>query len=167
MSPVMSSSHALQERASTSRIASARPNRRRARASTSCRRRTTLSPPGGRGSVARPTWRILENRRTLTAPRLAAQLPEHGLRADKVVVEDPAGDVEQLPDCGVADGIAHNRALLAGVHDVLGPQYRELLGNRGLVDTEDFLELVHAALALDENLQDPGPDRASQSLQQC
>ena len=75
----------------------------------------------------------------------AAQLSEHGLRADEVVVEDTAGDVEQIPDGGVPHAVAHGRALLAGLHDVLGPQHRELLGHGGLVETEGLLQLVHPA----------------------
>src|SRR5690242_1337079 len=166
VSPTISSSQPLQEPASTSRIASARPNRRRARASTSCRRRTTSSPPGGRGSVARPTWRILEKSRTSAPAGFAAQLLEHGLRADEMVVEDAAGDVEQVPDGSVADGVAHAGALLAGLDDVLGPQHRELLGHGGLVETEGLLELVHGPAAPDEDLEDPDADRVGESLEE-
>src|SRR5712691_2191284 len=144
MSPVISSSQPLHEPASTSRIARARPKSRRARASTSWSRRTTSSPPGSRGSVARPIWRIFEKRRTSAAPGLPAQLPEHGLRADEVVVEDSAGHLQQLPDRGVTDGIADGGAFLAGLDDVLGPEHRELLRDGGLVDPEGLLQLVHA-----------------------
>src|SRR5215468_5116300 len=157
VSPVISSSQPLQEPASTSRIASARPNRRRARSSTSWSRRTTSLLLGGRGSVASPTRRILEKRRTLPTSRLAAQLPKHGLRADEVAVEDPPGDREQVPKRGVADGIAHGRALLASVHDILRPQHSELLGHRGLIDAENRLELLHTPLAVDEDFEHPNP----------
>src|SRR6266542_5660802 len=166
MRPVISSSQPLHEPASTSRIASARPNSRRARPSTSCRRRTTSPPPGGRGSVARPIWRILEKRRTLPAARLPAQLTEHRLGADEMVVEDPPGDLEQFPQGGVAGRVADGRPLLAGLHDVLGPQHGELLGDGGLVDTEGLLELVNAPLARDEDLEDPDADRVRESLEE-
>src|SRR5262245_32658486 len=152
MSPVISISQPLQEPASTSRMARARPKSDRARASTSWIRRTTSSPDGDRGSVASPIWKILEKRPKLPASRLATQLPKHGLRADEVAVEDPPGDREQVPKCGIADCVAHDRAVLARVHDVLCPQHRELLGHRGLIDSEDLLELVHAPLTLDEDL---------------
>src|SRR5215471_20838868 len=157
VSPVISSSQPLQDPASTSRIASARPKRRRARSSTSWSSRTTSLPAADRGSVASPTWRILEKRRTLPASRLAAQLPQHGLRADEVAVEDPTGDREQVPKRGIANRIAHDRALLASVHDVLRPQHGELLGHRGLVDAKNLLELVHAPLAVDEDFEYSNP----------
>src|SRR6185312_14225417 len=166
MRPLISSSQPLHEPASTSRIARARPNSCRARASTSCSRRRTSSPPGASGSVARPTRRILDRRRMSAASRLTAQLPEHCLRADEVIVEDATGHLQQIPQGGVAHGVAHRGPLLPGLDDVLGPQDRELLGDGGLVDAEGLSELVHAPLASHEHLEDPDADRVGECLEE-
>src|SRR5262245_37311223 len=66
VSPVLSSPHPLHDPASTSRIASARPNRRRARLSTSWSRRTTSLVVGDRGSVAKPNLKDLGERAHVT-----------------------------------------------------------------------------------------------------
>ena len=100
------------------------------------------------------------------AAGFAAQLLEHGLRADEVVVEDPASDGEQIADGGVPDAVAHRGALLAGLHDVPGPEHRELLGHRGLVETEGLLELVHAPTTPDEDLEHSNPDGMSQCTEE-
>ena len=82
VSPLISISHPLHEPASTSRMASARPNSRRARASTSWRRCTASSSSGDSGSVARPTLRIFEKRRISSggAPRGGARGASSGCR---------------------------------------------------------------------------------------
>src|SRR5215470_8081693 len=166
VSPVISSSQPLHEPASTSRIASARPKSRRARASTSWSSRTTSPPSPGRGSVARPTRKILENRRTSAAAGLSAQLAQHRLGADQVVVEDPAGHGQQLPQGGIADGVADDGALLAGLDDVLGPEHRQLLGHRRLVNAEDLLKLLHAPLSLDEKFEESDSQGVRQGLEE-
>ena len=74
--------------------------------------------------------------------------------------------VEQLPDGGVADRVPHRRAFLARLDDVLGPEHGELLGDGGLVEAERLLELVHAPLAPDEDLEDADADRVRERLEE-
>src|SRR5687768_4313276 len=124
--PEISSSQPLQEPASTSRIASARPSRRRVRASIWRRTVTTGSSPDGRGSVTMPVRKILANS-TSAAPRLARQLAQERAGADQLVVEDPAGHGQQGAHLGIADRVPDRGPFLAGAHDVLGPENGELL----------------------------------------
>jgi hypothetical protein len=44
------------------------------------------------------------------------------LTADELLVEQPSGDLEEFTNGGIAEIVVHDRALLAGDHDVLRPQ---------------------------------------------
>src|SRR5262245_23994722 len=111
--PPISSSQPLQEPASTSRIASARPRSRRVPASTSPPSSTASLSPGGRGSVARPTFRILEKSDTSAPPPLALELSQHTLAPGELVAEDPSRDLEEIAHQGVAERVADGDSLLA------------------------------------------------------
>ena len=82
------------------------------------------------------------------------------------VIEDAAGNGEQIADRGVAHGVADGGALLAGAHHALGPQHGELLGNRRLVEAERVLHLVDAALTAAEDLEDPDAGRVRERLEE-
>jgi hypothetical protein len=83
-----------------------------------------------------------------------------------VVVEDAAGRLQQGGDLRIAHPVADGRALLATAHDVLGSQDGELLGDDRLLHVERALQLEHAALAADEQLQDADPERMGQRLEE-
>src|SRR2546425_4657701 len=166
MSPVISTSQPLQEPASTSRIATARPRSFRALTSTARATRTTASSPGPRGSVTRPTFRILAKSRTSARTPLAPQLAQHGLRADQLVVEDPPCHVEEVSHGGIPQRVPDRRALFAGRHDVLGAQHGELLGHGGLIGTQGLLKILDAAVPHDEGFQDANAERVGQGLEE-
>src|SRR5512145_117712 len=147
--PVISTSQPLHEPASTSRIARARPSRRRVCAAR-VRVRTRVSSPGLRGSVASPTFRILEKSSTSAPGPLAPQLAQHRLAADELIVEDASRHLEKVADERVADRVPDTRAALAGGHDALRPQHRQLLRDRGLIQAERLLQLLNAPVARDE-----------------
>src|SRR5215470_8617345 len=130
--PLISSSQPLQEPASTSRIASARPKRRRTLASTSRPSSTTSASPGPSGSVAMPILRILLNGDMSAPPVLSLELAEHVLRADQLVAEDAPRHREQVADERVAQRVPDRDPLLVCRDHVVGAQHREMLGNAGL-----------------------------------
>src|SRR5262245_20120048 len=126
VSPEISSSQPLQEPASTSRMASARPRSRRVRAASSRATATAASSPAS-GSVTTPVRKILE--KSTLAPALASQLAQHRAGADELVVEDAPGRAQERADLGVGDRVTDGGPFLARAHDVLGAQDGELLGD--------------------------------------
>src|SRR5262249_43731979 len=121
MSPVISISQPLQEPASTSRTASARPKRRRDRTSTSRTRWMTPSGAASSGSVASPTVSIFRNsciRGILAVAALALQVPQHGARPDELIVEDAPGHLEQLADQRVSHRVPDGGPVLSGLDNV-------------------------------------------------
>src|SRR5262249_59625646 len=82
------------------------------------------------------------------------------------MVEDAPRHVEQLADERVRAGIAHRRPFLAGDGHALGPEHGELLGDRGLIEAERGLELLHAALAMTEDLEDANAKRVGERLEE-
>jgi len=92
----------------------------------------------------------------------ALELAEEILSADEVIVENAARDAQQVADEGVTDGVPDTNAFLASGHDVVGTKYCQLLRHDWLVDAEHFLQLLDALLALNEQLEDPNPNRVCQ-----
>jgi hypothetical protein len=105
-------------------------------------------------------------RRPLPAALLSLQLAQQPLGSHQVIVEDPAGDAEQLADERIAHDVSHARAFLAASNDVLRSQDGELLRNHRLIDVEDPLQLVDAALALEQHLEDLDADRVGQRAEE-
>ena len=97
--------------------------------------------------------------------RLSAQLAEQSSRADEMIVEDPAGDVEQITDQRVAQRVSHRQSFLLRRHDVLVPQHGQLLRDDRLLQRQRVLELLHGAAAAHEDFQDPDPGGMSQVLE--
>ena len=64
---------------------------------------------------------------TDSSTRLTLQFAEHPSGADRVVVEDPASDVEQLADERVPQRVSHGRSLLQRGHNALVPKDGQLL----------------------------------------
>src|SRR5437879_4255537 len=113
-------------------MASERPKRARISSDRRAPRRSTSASRAG-GSVTTPVRRATRSwRRTRSAPPrhalLALQLAQHRLRALEVAAEDAPRHVEQLADGGIAHGVVHGRALLAGL-DTLGAQAGQVLGD--------------------------------------
>jgi hypothetical protein len=79
-----------------------------------------------------------------------------------MVVEDPAGDVEQIADQRVAQRVSHRQSLLLRGHDGLVPQYRQLLRDDRLLERQLVLELLHGAATAHEDFQDPDPGGMSE-----
>ena len=98
---------------------------------------------------------------------LAAKLAQQVLRAGELVVEDPAGDVEQVADQRVADGVTDADAGLGSDDDLAGAEDRELLRHHRLLEPELFLQLLHGAVALDQDLEDADPDRVGEGLEEA
>jgi hypothetical protein len=92
--------------------------------------------------------------RELSAALLSLQLSQQPLRSNQMVVENAPGYGEKLADEGVAHEVAHTRAFLAPSHDVLRSQHRQLLRDDRLVDLQELLQLLNAALALEQPLED-------------
>jgi hypothetical protein len=52
------------------------------------------------------------------------------------------------------------------LHDVLGAQHGDVLGDDGLLEMEGFLELLHAVLAPDEDLANADADGMREGLEE-
>jgi hypothetical protein len=90
---------------------------------------------------------------------LPPELSEKVLGPDELIVEDSSGHVEQVGDERIANGIAHAHPLLSADDDIAGPQYSELLGHDRLIDAERLLQLLHAAIATDQQFENPDAHR--------
>src|SRR5207237_8201628 len=117
-------------------MASERPKRARISSERRAPRRWTSASRAG-GSVTTPVRRATRSwRRTRSAPPrhalLALQLAQHRLRALEVAAEDAPRHVEQLADGGIAHGVVHGRALLAGLDAPLGAQGGPVRGDEPL-----------------------------------
>src|SRR5215813_8408511 len=128
------------------------------------------SPTGAHASVTMPVRTAVRSWRNTSAPSRAARFltkrAKHGLGTRELVVEDPSSDVEQITDERVADLVPHRRPLLAGGHDVLGTQDRELLRDGRLIEPQARLQLLDAPLARAQDLEDPDSDRVGQRLEE-
>src|SRR5687768_3689560 len=100
------------------------------------------------------------------AALLALELEQHGATAFQMAAEDAARDVEQLADGGVAHRVAHGGAFLARVDDVLAAQDGQVLRHARLVEGERVLELLHAVLAVTEDLEDAHPRGVAERLEE-
>src|SRR5437660_634267 len=158
MRPAISSSQPLHEPASTWRMASERPKRARISSERRAPRRSTSASRAG-GSVTTPVRRATRSwRNTRSAPPrhalLALQLAQHRLRALEVAAEDAPRHVEQLADGGIPHRVVHRRAVLAGLDDTLGAEAGQVLGDDRLIEGERLLQILHAARAVAEHLED-------------
>src|SRR5438445_526587 len=118
---------------------------------------TSSSVSGITGSVTIPARR---------PPRLLAQRLQHRVAAGELRVEHLARDVEQRAHARVAYGVADRRAFLPGHDHVLGAEHGELLRDRGLIEIESGLELLHRALAATEDLEETDADGMGQRLEE-
>jgi hypothetical protein len=90
------------------------------------------------------------------------QLTQQGLGADQMVTEDAAGDIQEIAQQRVTQGIPDGRPLFAGRDDILGAQDGQMLGEGGLANLEFALEFLHALFAAAERLENPDPQRVRQ-----
>src|SRR6478672_11100697 len=151
---MISSSQPLHDPASTWRIASARPNSDCARRSISRAIVTASAPSPEIGSVTMPVRRIFANSCMLAAT-LAPQRAQHRLAFRQAVAQQLTRDAQQLGDQAAAHVVIRERAFLARGNQVAGTQRGEVLRDCGLVEAERVLQVLHAALARREQLQNP------------
>ena len=81
-------------------------------------------------------------------------------------VEDLARGGQQRRDPRVSERVADRRPLFVRHDDVLAAQHRELLGDERLVERERLLELLDAALARGEHLEDTYPNRVREGAEE-
>src|SRR5262249_32476794 len=74
--------------------------------------------------------------------------------------------VEQLADPRVPDRVTPGGAVLPRLDDMARAEHRELLRHHRLIDTERLLQLLHAALAQDEHLEQLDAERMRQGLEE-
>jgi hypothetical protein len=96
---------------------------------------------------------------------LAPQLAQEILRANQLIVEDPACDGEELCDQRVSHRIAHAVAVFATDDDLAGPEDAQLLRNDRLLETECLLQLLHAVLGADQPFEDSDAHRVREGLE--
>src|SRR5262245_10665816 len=117
-----------------------------------------------------PVRTAVRSWRSTSAPSRAARFltkrAKHGRGTRELIVEDRSSDVEQITDERVANLVLDRRPLLAGGHDVLGTQDRELLRDGRLIEPQARLKLLDAPLASAQDLEDPDSDRVGQRLEE-
>ena len=77
-----------------------------------------------------------------------------------------------MPFCGgtpeaIANGVADAHAFLSTRDDVVRSQHGQLLRHDRLIETEDLLQFLHGAVALDEPFQDANPHRVCQGAKEA
>ena len=97
---------------------------------------------------------------------LALELPQQTLCAHQVVVEDLAGNPEEVGDARIADGVSHAEARFRAHHDVVRPEDRQLLRHDGLTDTECRLQFLDALVASCEPFKNPDAYRMGKCLEE-
>ena len=89
----------------------------------------------------------------------ALQLPQQILSADQVIIENAAGDREQVDDERIAQGVTDADAFFPAADDVCRAQDGELLRHDRLVDAKHLLQFLHAFFALAQHLENADPHR--------
>src|SRR5581483_9133698 len=79
---------------------------------------------------------------------------------------DAAGDVQELADQRVAQGVADADAGFRARDDVVGAQDGELLGDHRLLDLEGVLQLLHGAIRTHQQFENADADRMRQGLEE-
>lgn len=88
---------------------------------------------------------------------LTLQFSEEPARADQMIIEDAAGDVEQVGHEGVPERIPDRRTFLVPGDDALTAKHGELLRHDGLVERQSILQFLHSPPSLDEELYHADP----------
>ncbi len=82
------------------------------------------------------------------------------------MVQQLAGDAEEIGDQGTAQGIAGERALLADGHEVPRAQGGQMLRDHRLPELERFLQFDDGAFTFAEQLEDPDADGMGERAKQ-
>lgn len=92
--------------------------------------------------------------RRLSRAAFAPKLAEQSLRGVELVVEDGAGDVEQVAEERVAYGVSDRRSLPTLSDDALVAEDGELLRHDRLSDRQRVLQLLNGPPAAHEDLEE-------------
>ena len=95
-----------------------------------------------------------------------AQLLQQVLRPDEMIVEDLSGHFQQLSDEGIAQRVAHSVSFLARADDIFRAQHGQLLGDERLRQGERVLQLLDAALAAPQRLEDADAHRMREGAEE-
>src|SRR5258708_15510816 len=82
------------------------------------------------------------------------ELLQNFLRANQLVIEYLAGDIQQLKDHLIADGVVDGGTLFARINDIPGPQAGKLLRNGGLIGANRHLQFIYAFRASSQLIED-------------
>src|SRR5689334_4744128 len=91
-------------------------------------------------------------------PAFATQLEEQAARRREIVVEDPAGDVEQVADQRIAQRVVRGGAVPAHGDDAGAAEHGELLRDDRLAEVQQLLQLLDGAALAAEDLEQPDSD---------
>src|SRR5262245_52437580 len=94
------------------------------------------------------------------------QLPQQALRSGELIVEDPAGNVEQVSDEPVPHRVADADPFFAADDDVAGSKDAKLLGDDRLTDPDGVLQLLDAELPRHQQLENSDSDRMGEGLEE-
>jgi hypothetical protein len=95
--------------------------------------------------------------RGLTSTTLPPQLTEQPSRVTEMIVEDPAGDIEQLADEWVTERVSHRQSFLLRGDDALVAEHGQLLRDDWLLEGQYLLQFLHRTSPSLEDLQHSDP----------
>jgi hypothetical protein len=107
------------------------------------------------------------HRPPLRSAALPLQLAEQALCVDKVVVEDPAGDVEQVGHERVPHHVAHGRSFLARRDHVEIAKHGQLLRHHRLIERQRLLQFLDRPAATHEDFEHADPVRVRQGTEEA
>ena len=103
----------------------------------------------------------------LSRAAFAPKLAEQSLGRVELVVEDGAGDIEQLREERVPDAVADRRSFPALGDDALVAEDRELLRHDRLLERQGVLQLLHGPPATHEELEEANARRVRERAEEA
>src|SRR6266516_2857544 len=82
-----------------------------------------------------------------------------------MIIEDLSGGIQKLVDGGIANGVVHIGAGLAGSDDVFVAKHCELLRRFGLLNAEFLTDFGNCPLAVTKTVKNRNSKRMSKSLE--
>ena len=82
-----------------------------------------------------------------------------------MIIEDLSGGIQKLVDGGIANGVVHIGAGLAGSDDVFVAKHCELLRRVGLLNAEFLTDFGNCPLAVTKTVKNRNSKRMSKSLE--
>jgi hypothetical protein len=118
---------------------------------------TRLGSDGNRPILSSTSKRVERLVPRLSSAGLTPQFLKQVLRAGKMIVKDPASDIEQLSDKRVPQRIPDRQSFFLRRNDILIPQHGQLLRDTRLVERQFLLQFLYRTTTSHKDLQNSNP----------